>query len=409
MRFHRYSVLTIPALALSAGLLACGTGRAASTAVRSDSAGVEIVSNPGPDRTLALPVTPSDTIIDPAVDTALQGEARGVQVGADAAGRLVFVDGGFADRRVLRQEQDGTIHQVGRRGGGPGEYQMVGGVGVSPDGELLVVDYSKQGFVRFDGNDRPLPLIPWSLFGRGFSRAGGYYGGGLVVQRYDMPGGGREAPVPGPDARPVQVLHFAGPVDTLRVAEVTEPPMKMMMFEQCHVGFAQPPLFFPSLQWTGNAELLAVVHDGSYRIDVWKGGRWVRSIRRDLPPRVATDALALQELGEGQRISVGGGPPCLIPAADILEKQGRAESVPAIRRLSMAADGTLWVERYTVKGETPLRDIFDPSGAYLGTLAGDIPWPQAWLPDGRYVSVGADADSLPVVVRYAVGGGVRAE
>jgi hypothetical protein len=90
-------------------------------------------------------------------------------------------------------------------------------------------------------------------------------------------------------------------------------------------------------------------------------------------------------------------------------QQGYAATIPAIKKISMAADGTLWVERYTVKGETLLRDIFDPTGAYLGTLSGDIPWPQAWLPEGQYVSVGADADSLPVVVRYAVGGGVRRE
>jgi hypothetical protein len=67
------------------------------------------------------------------------------------------------------------------------------------------------------------------------------------------------------------------------------------------------------------------------------------------------------------------------------------------------------VERYTIKGEPMLRDIFDDTGAYLGTLTGDIPWPQAWLPDGRYVSVSANEDSLPVLIRNSVGGASRKE
>ena len=56
-----------------------------------------------------------------------------------------------------------------------------------------------------------------------------------------------------------------------------------------------------------------------------------------------------------------------------------------------------------------LRDLFDPTGAYLGTVTGDHPWPDTWLPDGDFVAVNADADSLPVVVRYGVGGAVVRE
>lgn len=395
-------------------LSACAEDPRAPTAVRSDSAGVEIVMNPGPDRPLTWPVRAVDTIIDAAVDTMLQGEAQGMTVVADGQGRLVFTDGSYADRRVLRREADGSIHQVGRRGGGPGEYGSVGGVSVSPSGELAIMDYSKQGYVRFDGNGRPLPVAPWSLFGPGYAQGGGYFAGGVVVQMTDIGGGGGEEQVlrgteNGEGPRPIQTLYLATATDTVQIARTVDPPVKMVMFETCHVGFAQAPLFHPRLQWSGNAEMLAVVTDGGYRIDVWRGGKLTRSLRREFTPRPASRALAEQEIGEGMRISVGGRAPCLIPASEIIDKQTFAATLPAIKRISMAADGTLWVERYTVKGETPLRDIFDPTGAYLGTLSGDIPWPQAWLPEGQYVSVSADADSLPVVVRYAVGGGVRRE
>jgi hypothetical protein len=400
---------------LAIGLLAaCNKGPDVPEATRTDSSGVEIVMNPGPSRPLAWPVAPVDTIFDPAVDTILQGEARGVMVASDAQGRLVFVDGGFADRRVLRRELDGTIHQIGRRGGGPGEYEMVGGVAVSPSGEVLIGDFSKQGFVRFDAADRPLPLVKWSDIGGGFSRSGGYVGGALVAQLTDYGrGSGVEqrlmATEGGEGPRPKQILYSVTATDTVRVAQIEEPPMKMVMFESCKVGFAQSPLFFAGIQWTGNADQLAVTTGGDYRVDIWRGGKLFRSVRRDVPTRAVTRALAEQDLGEGIRIAFGGRPPCLIPPAEILEKQGFAPTLPAIKRLTMATDGTLWVERWTIKGEPMERDVFDPAGTYLGTFTGDIPWPQAWLPEGQFVAIGADADSLPVVVRYAVGGAVRRE
>ena len=296
---RRLSLLGIgvPSLALGASLAACRKGPDVPVAIRTDSAGIEIVMNPGPSRPVTWPVATVDTIFDPAVDTTLQGEARGVSVAADARGRLVLADGGFGDRRVLRREVDGSVHQIGRRGGGPGEYEMVGGVSVAPSGEVAIIDYSRQGFVRFDGADLPLPDVKWSLFGSGFSRGSGYYAGGLVVQVTDMGGGGGQEQVmrnaaDGDGPRPVQTLHVATAADTILVARVEEPPVKMTMFEACKVGWAQPPLFFPSMQWTGNQEMLALVTDGTYRIDLWRAGRLFRSIRRDVPARTVTRTLA---------------------------------------------------------------------------------------------------------------------
>lgn len=393
---------------------ACGGASATSTAVRTDSAGIEIVSNPGPDRPIALPITVRDTLFDPAVDTMLQGEARGLMVEADAEGRLVFVDGGFSDRRVLRRETDGTIRQVGRRGGGPGEYETVGGISVSAAGEISVIDFSKQGFVRFDAAGAPLPVLKWSALGEGFSRGSGYYGGGFAIQLNDYGRGSAMQQTlhegdleKGP--RPTQAVVLATATDTVQIAKITEPPMKMMIFERCRVGFAQPPLFFPSLQWGGNPELLAIATDASYRIDIWQAGRLVRSVRRDHTPRSVTRAMAEQDLGEGRKIVVGGGPPCTITPSEIVEKQGFAPVLPAIKRLMVARDGTLWVERWTIRGEPQQIDIFDPSGAYLGTMTGTTPWPATWLAGGEFVAVSADADSLPVVVRYGVGGPTRSE
>lgn len=393
---------------------ACSNASAPSDARRTDSAGVELVQNIGPDRALHLSASPTDTLFDPATDTVLQGEAQKLQIGADAEGRIVFADGARGDRHVLRRERDGTYRQIGGHGGGPGEYGLAGGIGVAPSGEVLVVDYTKEGYLRFDPDGRPLPLLPWSAIGKGFARTGGYFAGGLVAQLTDMGAGDGEASGAGGGAdsdspRTTQRLFLLLARDTVQVAELREPPMKMARYEGCGVGYAQPPLFFPSLLWSGNATMLAVVSDGGYQIDVWRDGRLVRRIRRASTPRTVTESLAERELSPGLTITFGPRAPCLIAAPELVEKQGFAPALPAIRRLTMAEDGTLWVERWTLKGEPRQRDLFGPTGAYLGTLTGDMPWPDAWLPDGRFLSISGNADSLPVVVRYAVGGGVRGD
>lgn len=387
----------LPSLAFGAGLTACAAPKNVD-AIRTDSAGIEIVQNPGTDRPLAWPVTAVDTIADGSVDTMLQGDASGLSVGADARGHLAFADGGFNDRRVLRQGEDGALHQVGRRGGGPGEYELVGTVAVSPSGELLVLDYAKKAFIRFGPDDKPLASVPWTAFGPGWPQTGGYAGGGMVAVLGETT-----------ESTSVKRTRLVTATDTVLLAEVHEPAMKMVMFESCKVGFGGQPMFYPDTRWSGNATAVAIATTDRYEIQVWRNGRHVRTIRRDLAPRPATAALAASELGEGHKISFNGRPPCLIPAAEIVAKQGIAATIPPIKRLALAGDGTLWVERFMVRGETPIRDVFDSTGAYLGSLTGEIQWPQAWLPDGRFIAVSPNADSLPVVVRYAVGGPVRRE
>ena len=388
----------LPSLVLGASLAACAKGPAGPQATRTDSAGIEIVTNSGTDRAFPDSVLVADTLYDPAADTMLQGEARMLGLASDARGELVVADGGFNDRRILRRGTDGAFHQVGRRGGGPGEYQMLSTVAMSPEGEILAADYGKRAFLRFGPDDSILPPIPWSAFGTGFAQGGGYAGGGVVAILQEMS-----------ESSSVHRIQLLAGRDTVLLAEIPEGAPKQLMYESCRVGFMGAPLFTPRPSWSGNRSSIALATSGAYEIRIWQGGRLTRIVRRTVPSRPATRALAIQDVGEGFRIIVGNRGPCVVPPEDIVTQQGFASTIPAIKQITMAMDGTLWVERWTVTGEPMQRDIFDSTGNYLGTLTGEVPWPNAWLPEGRYVSVGADADSLPVVVRYAVGGGVRAE
>jgi hypothetical protein len=274
---------------------------------------------------------------------------------------------------------------------------MISRVAVSAEGEILASDFSKRAFVHFGADDAALDQLPFAAFGEGFAQDVGFAGGGVVAVLSQI----------SESTSVKRILQIAGS-DTLLLAEYHDPAPKDLNYEVCGVMFRGSPLFTPALSWTGNREKVAIAEGGAYEIVIWRGGRPARIVRRSLTPRATSEALARQDVGEGHNMIIGTRP-CLIPADDIVAQQGFAATVPMIRRITMASDGTLWVERYTIKGEPMLRDIFDDTGAYLGTLTGDIPWPQAWLPDGRYVSVSANEDSLPVLIRNSVGGASRKE
>jgi hypothetical protein len=61
---------------------------------------------------------------------------------------------------------------------------------------------------------------------------------------------------------------------------------------------------------------------------------------------------------------------CTTPAEEVAEKAGLAAQIPLVRDVAIGRDGTLWVQRQTFEGETPLTDVFDAAGRYLGTLTG---------------------------------------
>jgi hypothetical protein len=386
-----------PLLALAL-LGACAESPALPQVTRADSAGIEIVTNPGTDRTLDWAIVPRDTLLDAASDTLLQGEARTIRAQVDEAENLYFLDGPFTDRRILRRGTDGSDRQVGKRGGGPGEYDRVGGFAAAPSGEVLVVDHSKRAFVRFEPTGIAGPNIPWARFGSGsvqlvIAADGGY--AFTIDQRTDSTSS--------------VGLQFIRGADSLELLRLPGPPPKEQYYESCKVSVMLPPLYFATILWTGNASAVAANAGAGYRIDVWRDGLLVRSIRRAVAPRPMTRTEAIADLGEGLPIYMGGPTPCLLPATDMVEQRGFAPVLPAIKRLTMARDGTIWAERWSLRGEPQLRDVFDPTGSYLGTFAGDAPWPQAWLRNGEYLAIAANEDSLPLVIRYGVGGATRQE
>lgn len=74
----------------------------------------------------------------------------------------------------------------------------------------------------------------------------------------------------------------------------------------------------------------------------------------------------------------------------MVDHLGMAATLPAIRQVRVGPDGSLWVQRFAVKGDTALVDVFEPDGTYAGTLPEGTLFPAAFLPNGDPVFVARD-------------------
>jgi hypothetical protein len=354
---------------------------------RTDSAGVEIVHNLGGDRPLAWRFEEVLRLGGADEGPASFYRLAPALVGVDGRGNLHVLDGG--NHRVAIFDPHGRpLRTLGREGGGPGELEIPLTMDVAPDGTVRVHDITKPALVQWDSAGALLPSRPLSI---------------PLTREFAQVGDALVAPVPAKrsaDGRSKERLLAMYPADTTELAAITLPPVSMMNFG-C-VGLALPPLFSPSLVWSAAADRIAVSSGGDYVIKVAKDAH-IRSIRRDLGPRTVTREMALQDVGNEMTIRFGSGaPPCKIPGEKVVEQQGFAPVLPAIGGIALAPDGSTWVRRGSVKGETPIIDVFDAEGAYLGTLPAGSPFPAAFTPDGRVVAIEKDEMDVDHLVVYRV-------
>lgn len=390
-RSHRHHHLprTLGAIAVAIGLVACAADVSPRVAVeRTDSAGVTIIANRGVDSPLPWTFTPTLT---------LGGEDEGPEsffsvgpsnIAVDREGNLYIMDAGN-HRVVVFDEAGNHLRTLGRQGGGPGEFQMwPSGITVARDGSINVYDIGKQGLVRFGPDGAPLQtrrieggmLRRYALLNDGIAVHIDQYSDELAYDR-------------------IQAINDAG--DTTTIVSVARPPLKPVDFGCVRIsGMAQ--IFAPSLQWDAVDDQILVAPAAEYRIDRYDGPRHAVSIRRDLPPRPATRELAVRQVGEDFKVGLGAAGECKVPAARVVEEQGIADVLPAISRIRVAPNGTIWVQRYAVRGEIAPIDIISPDGEYIGTLPLGSPFPAAFLPEDRIAAIEKDEFDLQRVVVYRI-------
>jgi hypothetical protein len=375
----RTALILVSALSLAL-LAACGAGEQPVRILveRVDSAGIELVTSPGEDLDLDWTMHRLFT---------LGGQEEGPEsfyafwlrsVGTDRAGRIYVLD--TPDFRIVVFDSTGRfIRTLGGEGGGPGEMKRPNTLSVSPEGTVSIFDFGKGGLVRFDADGAVLPEERFEHFPmpnrqRHFAEASH----GFVVSTMSTPKTADDEL----NERSNQLRSFQG-ADTTTLVEVPLPPSEMVRYERCGGGLRLPPLFLPEIIWDGEDDQIVVSSGPEYMLAIFHGGTATRSIRRAIAPARATRELAIAELGEGFKIDFGRGP-CTISPQEMTDGRGYADVVPVILNVLLSPEGEVWVERRVGGGVAGSRiDIFDPTGAYLGTLPAGTPFPLMLLPGGR--------------------------
>ena len=377
-----------------------------------------------------------DTRIEPAFEEVyrvgvLEGESWELfgqvnEVAFDAEGNLYVFDGlGSGGVRILVFDSTGGfLHEFGRSGQGPGEFNYPVGFAVLRDGTTVVRDLGHRAYQLFDASGQYLRLVRTSDSSGGVAssraihgdpRGGAVFAGGFGA-RIGLYGGDGTAPAAAPTSRPVMWVGLEGEVvETDTVVDGWLPPrgepVKGMAEDimigggsladaLAQVGF--PALFEPQL-FVGILPDGGIVHSDSstYALKITPSGsrEVARIIRRPSEPEPVTPAIQRNyEARRAARVSeqrAGG-------SVSFAIERPFYHEIPVLYGLSTTWEGRIWVQR---RGEEPEDDgpidVLTYEGEYVGTYStGATAMPDAFGPDGLAAFIELDEfDVASVVVR----------
>lgn len=366
-------------LLLGLGGMAAGCGGAApSQFVASDSAGIRIAANSGPDRPYpAVPVRLGS--LQPP-DSALSAVPWGV-VADPETGRIYVADG--TSERVVVFEADGTFARtIGRAGSGPGEFRSATALALDESGVLAVWDARRGVISRWspDGELLDERRAPFAYWGPGFAA----FSDGIVAVTQSTAG----------ELQRQSLVHSTGAGEPRELFAVSRELVRM---DLPGMSAPAPRIFAPDLIWTAAGDTILVLHGPDYRIDAYVDGRPVASVRRDLEPIAVTAKLAAERVGSGpyRGFMRRAG----ITAEQIVAAVGYEATASPIEWIAASPSGELWVSRGSGRPVPDRVDVFAPDGRYRGTF--DAPgFPVAFVSDSIFVALEISEYGEPVLGLY---------
>lgn len=383
----------------------------------------ETIELPREDRPLVLELSEVYRIgsTDAVADWELLNEIRGA--GFDDTGNLYFLN---SPHRVVAVDPAGNFRgQLGRSGGGPGEFGNPRQLDVLPGGRVVVTDVRRLAFHIFGPEDTfermvRMEIIPdpnvfpdiyylgrAEVFGAHPARNGAaiFSDGIRKIMRTDLSSD---------EARIETFVEAWAPpgteMKTGSLAEVTSGGLW---------GFV-PPLIFDALPGGG----IAFADSSAYAIKVTgPSGDVVRILRRPVAPQPVTNRLKQAEIDRQlAELSRDADPRVdIAPTAQAMLsvfRSGRAQAieqmqflpeVPVLHALRTTWEGNLWVQR---RGEEPDLnlgpiDVLTPDGRYIGTLDGRMRMPDEFGPDGLVAFIEKDEFDVPVIEVKRLPPGIR--
>lgn len=312
---------------------------------------------------------------------------RVAALAVDEAGRIYAAESQALEVRVFGP--DGThVRTIGRKGGGPGEFEDVSGLLWGPEGHLWLVDQRNGRYAVFDTAGAFLAHHRRRVGGMFWPWPGGFDPDGRLVDVTF----GRESTAPalviGPPA--------GGPTDTVSV-----PAFEGPTFELTEGGrriMTAPVPFAPTLRWRYDSRgFLWWGVTGRYRLhQVTLAGDTVRIVERAWDPVPVSPAERDSAVAAMEWFTRQGG---------VVEASRIPDGKPAFRHFHQDDRGHLWVVP-SLPASPPVHaaDLFDPEGRYLGRLElpFDLPFAPVVFRDDRLYTVVQDEAGVPQLVRAAV-------
>ena len=278
------------------------------------------------------------------------------------------------DGQIRRYDPRGRFTgKIGRKGGGPGEYQHVGGMMVDATGSLVVFDPGSRRITHFgpDGKMRR----EWSTTRGSFDAfvidsAGRMY--------FVVTAGGRMMEGPGVQQQFLRLSPDGKVLDSLPFPNLTTRTPIPQTFalstsDGMRLNFIEDPLYAPYL----SGGILAG-RSGAYRVVVNDGSRRVMVIERNVQPvRLGSEERA-QWVEWADTMRLRGSGPYDIPRTKPLlrglrsDHQGRIWAevyVEAEKRTNLPATRTNGGKQILYWRERTTYDVFSPQGQYLGRVA----------------------------------------
>jgi hypothetical protein len=306
-------------------------------------------------------------------------------IGLDSLGNLYILDAG--NYRISVFDRAGRhLRSFGRQGEGPGELGFPAYMAVSPAGEVAVYDFAPRALVLFDSDGTFTGTFP--LPGPLQSKVVFLDDGGIAAAVIQ--------PANAPDSIDDRLLTLGGDtVEIGRARRISDPRPRQF---SCPL-LAERPYFEPSVVWAAAGNRIALNDVADYSVRIVEHNRLAAIWRRNLPVIQSTLELAAWEVNRGDSLRFRG---CAVPAEEVARKLGYADVAPIVTSLAVAPDGGVWLRRRTdLPGKLPI-DVLDSTGAYVGTLPSESPFPALFRSSDEIVAVETDDFNVPRVVVYRI-------